>query len=224
MADGLYQITFAWPDPDWTPRVLELLAQHGARATFFVVGAMAARHPELLARIAAEGHAIGNHSWNHPSFPMISPRERASQVARCEVAIGSRSTRLFRPPFGDLDWRSRLELFRRRFKVIGWNATCLDWEVHDAEWMQRELLRQIKPGGIVLLHDQLFSFAESDQRARDDLLVAVKGVLECAAYRFVTVPELLELGRSQGRWWWKRSDSDWLFGLSSVGDLGFRYH
>jgi peptidoglycan-N-acetylglucosamine deacetylase len=211
------------PHPDWTPRVLELLAQHRARATFFVVGEMAARHPELLDRMTADGHAIGNHSWNHPSFPMLTSKERASQIARCEAVIARRSNRLFRPPFGDLDWPSRLQLFGRRYTVIGWNATCLDWEPHDAGWMQRALERQMKPGGIVLLHDQLFAYADSDERARNELLIVLERVLSLGQFRFITVPELLKLGRAQGRFWLKRSEREWLFGLSSFADLGFKY-
>ena len=61
------------PDPGSTPRLLELLARHGAKATFFMVGARAARHPELVARVAAEGHEIGNHGWDHPSLPGLPP-------------------------------------------------------------------------------------------------------------------------------------------------------
>jgi peptidoglycan/xylan/chitin deacetylase (PgdA/CDA1 family) len=211
------------PNPESTPRVLDLLHRYGARATFFVVGEMAARHPELLERIAAEGHAIGNHSWNHPSFPMIEARERVGQIARCEMAIAAHSNRLFRPPFGDLDWPSRWQLFVRGYTVIGWNASCLDWQPRDAASMQQALERQMKPGGIVLLHDQLFAYATSDEPSRAQLLAALEQVLIRGAFRFVTVPELLHLGRVQARFWIKRSERDWLVGLDSCMGLGFKY-
>src|SRR6478735_7834989 len=60
------------PHPQWTPRLLDLLDRHGAKATFFMVGEMAMRHPDLVDRVISAGHAIGNHSWNHPSFPAVT--------------------------------------------------------------------------------------------------------------------------------------------------------
>ena len=98
------------PHPEWTPRLLDLLDRHQAKATFFMVGEMAARHPELVNRIAGAGHAIGNHSWNHPSFPAIRWAERSRQIARCEDTIRVCNAKLFRPPFGDLNWSSFVQL------------------------------------------------------------------------------------------------------------------
>jgi peptidoglycan/xylan/chitin deacetylase (PgdA/CDA1 family) len=211
------------PHPEWTPRVLEVLARHGARATFFMVGEMAARSPELVDRVAAAGHAIGNHSWNHPSFTAVSHAERTRQIERCERAIARHSRRLFRPPFGDLDWRSWLLLVRKRYRVIAWNVSASDWEPRDAEWIRETVAGQMQPGSIVLMHDQLFAFSASDRCSREDMLAALDALLVNAPFRFVTVPELLELGRPQGRFWRKTSELGWLRQLSSYGDLGFDY-
>ncbi len=211
------------PNPDSTPRLLDVLARHGARATFFMVGEMAQRHPALVDAVARGGHAIGNHSWNHPSFPAVSAAERMNQVERCETQIAAHSRKLFRPPFGDLDWPARLQLFMRGYRVIGWNASASDWEQRDAAWITAEVQRQLKPGGIVLMHDQLFAYSDADRCARDDMLAAVDALLERNEFRFVTVPELLTMGAPQGRLWTKRSEFEWLHGLASVGDLGFKY-
>ena len=81
------------PDPEWTPRVLDALGRLGMRATFFLVGERAARHPELVARIAAEGHEVGSHSWDHPSLPELAPAAVAEQIARTRAALGAADAR-----------------------------------------------------------------------------------------------------------------------------------
>ena len=76
------------PDPEWTPRVLDALAALGMRATFFLVGEPAERHPALVERILAEGHEAGSHSWDHPSLPELAPRAAAAQIARTRAVLG----------------------------------------------------------------------------------------------------------------------------------------
>lgn len=212
------------PHPEWTPRLLDLLDQHGAKATFFVVGAMAERHREIIERIAKEGHALGNHSWSHPSFPLIGRAERISQITRCERTIGARSTKLFRPPFGDLDWSTRWLLERLGYAVICWDAAGVDWERRDADWILAMLRRQLRPGSIVLLHDQLFTFSATDEASRVEVFTALDRLLaQESAYRFVTVPELLTCGEPEKKLWLKRSDAEWLSALGSLANLGFKY-
>lgn len=92
------------PDPEMTPRVLDLLRERGVRATFFLVGAKAERHPELVRRIAAEGHDTGIHTWEHAAgFPMRSSWAMTADILRCRESlrqIAGVETHLFRPPFG----------------------------------------------------------------------------------------------------------------------------
>ena len=91
------------PDPEHTPRLLEVLARHGAKATFFMVGARAARHPELVARVAAEGHEIGNHGWDHPSLPALPSAAVAGQLERTRAVLAPHGQALMRPPYGHQD-------------------------------------------------------------------------------------------------------------------------
>jgi peptidoglycan/xylan/chitin deacetylase (PgdA/CDA1 family) len=92
------------PHPDYTLRLLEILGRHQATATFFVVGEAAQRHPDVVRQIAASGHALGNHGWDHTSLVTVDGRERRRQVRACAAAIGPCGERLFRPPFGHQSW------------------------------------------------------------------------------------------------------------------------
>ena len=92
------------PDPEQTPRVLDTLREHGVRATFFLIGSKAELHPEIVRRMAAEGHAIGIHTWSHsPGFPMRRSGAMAADILRCRESlreITGVETDLFRPPYG----------------------------------------------------------------------------------------------------------------------------
>ncbi len=207
------------PSPEWTPQVLRLLARHRARATFFVVGAMVERHPEIVSQAVAEGHAIGRHSWNHASLPSISRPERRRQLDWQHPCLPEST--LFRPPFGDLDWSSRLALLRRGSRVVAWNVSGSDWEPRSAAVLVETLRRQVQPGSIVLLHDQLFTRGPGDLADRRPMLEAVDRFLEVSPLQSVTIPELLAAGKPVRRLWRKSSDPAWLRSLTSEGALGF---
>ena len=100
------------PHPEDTPRLLDVLERHGAKATFFVVGKSARDHPDLIERIAGAGHALGNHTWDHLSMPSLTGRFRRRQLAWTEEVLGSHSSGLFRPPYGEQSLGSRLDAAR----------------------------------------------------------------------------------------------------------------
>lgn len=194
------------PDPASTPRLLELLARHGAKATFFMLGVQAAARPDVVRQVVAAGHALGNHSWDHPSFPTIPARERRRQIRRCDEALAPHATRLFRPPFGHQSIGSRVDLLVLRRIVVTWDLAAVDWFDHPPSWMADRVVRGVRAGSIVLFHDYLFRVFDERYRARDAMLAAVAAVLERLreTFRFVTVPELLRLGRPRRVGWWRR--------------------
>jgi peptidoglycan-N-acetylglucosamine deacetylase len=111
--DHVVALTFDdGPHPEFTPRLLEILRGHQARATFFMLGEAARRYPDLVKQVATEGHAIGNHSWDHPSFPLITARQQQQQIIACAQALAPYGQRLFRPPYGHQSMPSRLTAFR----------------------------------------------------------------------------------------------------------------
>ncbi len=203
------------PDPETTPRLLDVLGAAGAQATFFVVGKAARAHPEIVGRARDEGHCVANHSWDHSSMPLLTSAWRRRQIAWCEEVLPPRPPEepaLFRPPWGHQTWRSRLDAARAGVDVVAWSVMAEDWHPEPATALVQRLEAGLRPGAIALLHDRLF--CTHDVRARDRT-ASVDAVAELLhrhgnEYRFVTVPELLRSGRAR-RWpWYKPSDLDWI--------------
>jgi peptidoglycan/xylan/chitin deacetylase (PgdA/CDA1 family) len=201
------------PHPEHTPRLLDLLEKHRARATFFMLGEAASMYPDLVRQVSEAGHAIGNHSWAHPSLPSLSGRERRRQVLACERAISPYGARLFRPPFGHQSLASRLDMVWLNYRVIMWSVMIGDWCEQDSDRMVSLLESKVKPGSIVLLHDAINSGGASTaslplQFDRRHMLTALDKYLSRHGdgYSFVTVPELLHHGASVKRYWLVEND------------------
>ncbi len=145
------------PDPEDTPRLLELLAAHGARATFFVIGENAAAHPELIRAIAAAGHEVAHHTHTHPlaMFWCASParvqRELDAGLEALRLA-GVRPTR-FRPPVGIKNFWLARALATRGLTCVGWSARGLERRRGNAEEVATRVIRGLAPGAILLLHE-----------------------------------------------------------------------
>jgi len=184
------------PDPRWTPRVLDVLRAHGAKATFFVVGANAEKHPEVVQRIHDEGHALGNHSQRHPSFPFISSARRRDEMAACRAALAPfpQPLRLFRPPHLDQSLASRWDAWRLGYDVVACNRHVEDWEERSSEAMAQALNDTLEAGDVILLHDALY---DRPERSRAPMIAALDAVLrrQTPRIRFVTVHELIGAGR-----------------------------
>lgn len=200
------------PHPADTPPLLDLLARHGAQATFFVVGKSARRYPELIERMAGAGHALGNHTWDHPSLPSLKGRYRRRQLAWTEETLGRNSSGLFRPPYGEQSPGSRIDALRLGLRPVCWDVIAEDWRDDPPEVMLQRIYRKLRRGSIVLFHDTLYTTVEERYRDRGPTLATVERLLQDLGdrYRFVTVPELLKLGRPVRWHWYQRSRLDWL--------------
>jgi peptidoglycan-N-acetylglucosamine deacetylase len=150
------------PNPAWTPRLLDILAGHEVRATFFLVGSFAQAEPALVRRIAEAGHLIGNHSWTHPNLALTSAanvRNELHRTSRTLEQILGRPLRYFRPPFG-----ARRPAVLRIAASLGlmpvlWNAMTSDWSEPSADRIAQNLMRRIGQLGRrgqaanIVLHD-----------------------------------------------------------------------
>ena len=208
------------PDPGSTPALLDLLARHGARGTFFLVGKRAAKHPGLATRLLAEGHAVGNHSWDHPALPRLPAAAVAAQLRRAAPVIGGPPPRLMRPPYGDQSLASYLVARRLGYTVVTWSLVGADWAENDGDTIAGRILDGLHPGVIVLLHDTLASFGAEAYRDRGPMLAAVDAVLTVRPdWRFLTVPALMALGKPRRVYWTQATDEAYLAGLSLHPDL-----
>jgi peptidoglycan/xylan/chitin deacetylase (PgdA/CDA1 family) len=145
------------PDPQVTPAVLDLLARHRVRATFFCIGERVARHPELAQRITREGHEIGNHTAHHPyRFSLLGPaairREIAAAQAHIE-AICHVKPRFFRAPAGLRNPFLQPCLTDQDLQLASWTRRGYDTVTGDAEKVLKRLTRDLQAGDILLLHD-----------------------------------------------------------------------
>lgn len=145
------------PDPDDTPRILELLTAHGAHATFFVTGKNASQYPDLIREIVAAGHEVGHHTHTHPhgSFWRASPAQVRRELDEALEALhhnGVQPTR-FRPPAGIKNLWLASALRARGLSCIGWSARGLEIRSVNAEAVAARTLRSLAPGAILLLHE-----------------------------------------------------------------------
>lgn len=185
------------PDPEETPRVLDLLAAHGARATFFMVGRRVEAHADLVARVAAAGHAIANHSWDHASFIRLDSGARHEQLGRTTAALAPHGVPLFRPPFGEQSLASLRDARHAGFEVVGWDVAAEDWRDYPADYLVARTIRRLRRGSIVVFHDSLYVTEDARYRDRASMREALATLLArlSSTHRFVTVPELLRLGK-----------------------------
>jgi peptidoglycan/xylan/chitin deacetylase (PgdA/CDA1 family) len=188
------------PDAKYTPTVLQLARHKGIKLTFFLVGREIQRYPDLARREVAEGHAIGNHTWDHPVLPRDTPLQDLSEIERCEDEIekicGER-THLFRPPKGYWDGDVFLEAEDLGYRMILWSAALEHHTAKTPQAMAERVLRRIRPGMIILAHDGEPRGPIDRSKTMKALPILVDGLQE-RGYRFVTIPELLEL-RTENR-------------------------
>jgi peptidoglycan/xylan/chitin deacetylase (PgdA/CDA1 family) len=204
------------PHPQYTPGVLDILERHQARGTFFMVGEAAQEHPDLVRRIGEAGHAVGAHSWNHSSFPHLTSSERRKQMRACQTVLAPYGQRLFRPPYGEQSIASRLDALWLGYEVVGWSLDVGDWYETDSSLMASRLIKGIKPGCVVLLHDALFDEGKRHMGPKHEreacvdrapMLRALDLALDHLRHqiRFVTVPELLHSGMPYRQFWFKKT-------------------
>ncbi len=134
------------PNARWTPRLLDVLARHEVRASFFLLGGRAEAEPELVRRIAAAGHVIGNHSWDHPNLAQSANHRIREELARTNDTleqITGTAVKFFRPPFGAR--RPAVFLIARKMglKPVLWNAMTADWSEPSAERIAEDLTKTI---------------------------------------------------------------------------------
>ncbi len=185
------------PDPKYTPQVLALAHRKGVKLTFFLVGREIQLHPKLAKEEVAEGHVIGNHTWDHPVLSGRTTHQDISEIERCENEIericGER-THLFRPPKGMWDGDTFLAALDQGYRMVLWSVTLEHHTAKTPQAMAQRVINKIQPGMIILAHDGEPCHPVNREKTMKALPLLVEG-LQKKGYRFVTVPELLKLGK-----------------------------
>jgi peptidoglycan/xylan/chitin deacetylase (PgdA/CDA1 family) len=180
------------PDPEWTPRVLDVLAGRRAPATFFLVGERAARSPHVVRAVAAAGHEVASHGWSHASLWRCGPRRTAAEIARAHEALGAlagRPPRHFRPPWGMVNAAMFPVLRHVGERCVFWSIQPEGLRPRAGAAQAAHVLRRVHPGAIVDLHDA-DGVPGAPARLLEALPPMIDGLRE-AGYAFVTVADLL---------------------------------
>jgi len=183
------------PCAGYTEQILDILRSRDVKATFFVCGQNVERSPEILRRVQAEGHTIGNHGYSHP-FPFFRSRAFfARQIDLTREAIEKvtgKRPKLFRPPFGARWLGLHPVLKARGLRLVNWSETGYDWKL-ETEGIVREALKTLVPGSIILLHDGCRAYPPErvDRSLTVKALPAILDGAMKAGFTFVSLEELL---------------------------------
>ena len=151
--DVVYLTIDDGPHPVYTPQMLDILARHNARATFFVVGYLVERYPTIVERIVAEGHTVANHTWLHEDLTTLSRESFDQTISRTQEILGEHATPCLRPPYGSRDAFTYDWAASHGLAIALWTVDTFDWRNPGAETIANRIVAGATDGAIVSLHD-----------------------------------------------------------------------
>ncbi len=182
------------PNDPHTLRLLEVLAKHDVRATFFMIGRYVRERPDIAREVARAGHAVGNHTFTHPLLIFESAAETRAQLLDCRATLQdaiAEHSNLFRPPFGGRR-PATLRIARELgLETIMWNVTGYDWNAPPAAVIEKRVARQMRGGDVILLHDGGHRAMGAD---RTQTVIATNSLIrryKDEGYEFVTVAAMM---------------------------------
>ncbi|WP_027086399.1 polysaccharide deacetylase family protein [Cohnella panacarvi] len=186
------------PDGKYTPQVLDILKERGAKGTFFLVGPQVSKYPDTAKRILDEGHSIGNHSWSHKDLKTMTPEQIADEVDRTQQEIADATgytPHLMRAPYGNISPNLLDALRERDMAHVYWTIDTRDWAGTSVADMRKNVSAHAQPGSILLMH----SFG-GRKNALDNTLALLPQIIDDLSnegFAFVTVDELIESGQTR---------------------------
>lgn len=143
------------PDANFTPKILDILKKNGVKATFFVVGWRVEAYPDIVKQIVAQGHILGNHSYNHANLPKLKDDAFHEQIIKTDRLIEKFTgftPNIVRPPYGNVTERQVQWLMTQKKIIVNWNVDSLDWKGLKAEQVATNVLTHVHAGSIILQH------------------------------------------------------------------------
>lgn len=181
------------PDAQYTGQVLDVLKEHEAQATFFLIGESSQKYSHVVQRIDHEGHVIGNHSWSHPNLAKVEKERLHSEIIQTEIIlekITGKNPALIRPPYGAVSKESIEHMRDLGYKVVNWSVDSIDWRDRDIDQILINTLPGVKDGGIILFHT---AGGGQSFAATVSALSEIIYTLKAQGYEFVTVDTLLSV-------------------------------
>ena len=178
------------PHPRYTPIILDILAEYGIKATFFMVGENVRYYSAAAEAVVAAGHEIGNHTFTHRKINLMNEHEILQEIANCEEAVASVSEQklhFIRPPEGHLNDTMRRVIGSLDYRIVLWDVDTRDWAHTPPETITKHVLDTVQAGDIILMHD----FIGYNSPTPEALRQVIPARLE-RGFRFVTVGELVE--------------------------------
>lgn len=192
--DKLVALTFDdGPDPSFTPRLLDVLKKSQVPATFFVIAEKAARNPEIIQRMQAEGHDVQIHGYTHAFVPLLAPVRALKQVRTSAVLMEDKfglQTSFYRPTWGLLNlWMLMFILLQRTYRIVTWSIMVGDWRNVKAEELLKRIRVRLHPGAILVLHDSDETFG-AVPGAPEQVIQLIPGLAKLVrdnGYQFTTL-------------------------------------
>lgn len=168
-----------------TEKILQILKDNKAKATFFVCGDQVEKFPDILKKIKKEGHSIGNHSYNHSFFRTVLLSDQIEKANKEIEKVLGEKPKLFRSPWGLLNFWSYLYLRRKNLKPVWWDIAGEDWKDVSSEYISRKVISKARDGSIVLLHDGLKSKRNTNRKKTIEALKIILPTLKKEGYSFL---------------------------------------
>ena len=184
--ERLVALTFDDGPGRYTDRILDILEEHGAAATFFVLGYRIEGRSSIVERAVQIGSEVAGHTWDHPDLSTLTEEEIEQQIIDSSEAIAQfagENPHIFRPPFGRTNATVRQVSQRLGYAIVNWTVDPRDWEHRDADHIYDHIMEHVQPGDIILMHDIYATTLEAVERVIPRLVEE--------GYRLVTVSELL---------------------------------
>ncbi|MCX6369869.1 MAG: polysaccharide deacetylase family protein [Solirubrobacterales bacterium] len=182
-------LTFDDGPSSYTGAILDTLKKYHASATFFTLGNQVSSFPLAMQRAVAEGHVVGNHTWDHQDLTRLGPKDiRDEMSAQIDGVTGKKlpAPKLFRPPYGAVNDQIVAEARHQGMLTVLWSVDTNDYKLPAPDAMTAQVLAEVQPGAIVLMHD-----GGGDRTTTSAALPMIIKGLRKAGYKMVTVPQLL---------------------------------
>ncbi|MEI2315855.1 peptidoglycan-N-acetylglucosamine deacetylase [Bacillus paramobilis] len=184
------------PDLEFTPKILDKLKQHNVKATFFLLGENAEKFPNVVKRIANEGHIIGNHTYSHPNLAKVNDAEYRNQIIKTEEILNrlaGYAPKFIRPPYGEILENQLKWATEQDFMIVQWSVDTVDWKGVSAETITNNVLGNSFPGSVILQHSTPGGRLQGSVDALDKIIPQLK----TKGARFVTLPSMFQTSKER---------------------------